>query len=489
MSHDTEAAWATTEIARLIKTAPADYFLSSPPSSADISVIAANEGRAAGWPIADGLIRIEIPDQSKTFDVALEYKRPNEGLHGVLTAIGQSVSYLHKGYDAVCIVIPLSYPSHQEPTNFVNEVLAQCSPDMPIAVFGYDKPDSGLVSPFLNKLTCVRSLNLGADTRGSTQRTISKNSTQWAHVREGSTYPHAFYLYLQSAKLISGLDREPDYDISQNILDAADRLYPSSDPIKALSYTSADDYHNFVWRNYWFTNVLHRENCELFEISGSHRGVAKVPTKILTWDGKPSEYWSPRTDSIKQKCLANIESGDWTEDKAWEEFVKIIRRDAHSKREDLDSGLAAFGFLADDGLPSKYGYNFVDAVTRSGDANSGTPLMIFANQMLTNGKFEAFVHYIHKLTEEKMRNDPFSFFDSPSNRFKSTEYLDYLRSEMVEKLFVLAPSSTRGGVSRKALQGELAILRALGIVGNFRIGLGLEINWSKIQSYLNYLET
>ncbi|MDA9236711.1 hypothetical protein N9O96_03810 [Amylibacter sp.] len=486
MSHDTEAAWATSEIAKLIKKNPVDYFQKSPPSTKDCDTVATNEGRGGGWPIADGLIEIEIPNQNKKYKVALEYKRPNEGLHGILTAMGQAHSYLHKGYDAVCIVIPRIYNSHSAPTDFIDQVLGQCSPDMPIAVFGYDEADPSKMSPFAGKLDYVRKLNLGANTRATSKKIISKTATQWAHVREGSTYPDAFYRYLQSAKLISGYDNEPNYVLPAKLLDAVKRLNSKVDPIKYLSSTSFDDYHNQVWRNYWYENVLYEENCELFTLKGSTRIVAKVPTKILTWDGKPSEYWSAKKNSIKQKCLANIKSGAWTEDKAWEMFAATINRDAHSKREDLDSGLSAFGFLEHDGYPSTKGYAFVDATSRSGDANSGTPLMIFAQQMLTDGNFEAFIHYIHKLSEEAMKNDPYSFFDHKKKKLDSKAYLQYLKDDMINKLYVYRAVKARGGVARGNFQGELAILRALGIVGNFRLGLGLEINWSKMQSYLNY---
>lgn len=32
--------------------------------------------------------------------IALEYKRPNETVHGILTAIGQAFAYISKGYQS-----------------------------------------------------------------------------------------------------------------------------------------------------------------------------------------------------------------------------------------------------------------------------------------------------------------------------------------------------------------------------------------------------
>jgi hypothetical protein len=57
---------------------------------------------------------------------------------------------------------------------------------------------------------------------------------------------------------------------------------------------------------------------------------------------------------------------------------------------------------------------------------------------------------------------------------------------MINKLYVYRAVKARGGKARGHFQGEFSILRALGIVGSYRLGQGLEINWSKMQSYLNY---
>ncbi len=46
--------------------------------------------------------------------------------------------------------------------------------------------------------------------------------------------------------------------------------------------------------------------------------------------------------------------------------------------------------------------------------------------------------------------------------------------------------SPRGGHSRNPFQGEFAILRHLKIVEDFRIGVGLEINWPEIQEAIQY---
>jgi len=63
--------------------------------------------------------------------IALEYKRPNEGLHGVLTALGQSLAYLEKGYNGSVIVIPKEYESHRAPGEHLERVLQKTAPTVP----------------------------------------------------------------------------------------------------------------------------------------------------------------------------------------------------------------------------------------------------------------------------------------------------------------------------------------------------------------------
>ena len=97
MSHDTEAAYASSEVADLIMINQNSYF-GTMGTSGDWSVFAGREG-GHRWPLADGVICAQNTT-STDVNIAFEFKRPNEGVHGILTALGQSYAYLEKGYDA-----------------------------------------------------------------------------------------------------------------------------------------------------------------------------------------------------------------------------------------------------------------------------------------------------------------------------------------------------------------------------------------------------
>ena len=130
MSHDIYANWATTELARLLKSNPTQCFRNGAPDG-EYSIFANREsGRI--WPIPDGRLSLDL--QSNRFEIAIEFKRTNEGLHGILTAIGQSEAYIHesKGYNASIIVIPELYDTHNSPGRYLSQLINYVNPDIPI---------------------------------------------------------------------------------------------------------------------------------------------------------------------------------------------------------------------------------------------------------------------------------------------------------------------------------------------------------------------
>lgn len=79
MSHDVEAAYASSEVAELIMTNQADFFGTMGTPGA-WSVFAGREG-GHQWPLADGVLSAHNP-AADDVAIALEFKRLNEGVHG-----------------------------------------------------------------------------------------------------------------------------------------------------------------------------------------------------------------------------------------------------------------------------------------------------------------------------------------------------------------------------------------------------------------------
>lgn len=97
MSHDTEAAYASSEVAGWIMQNQ-NHYLGNLGTQGTWSVYAGREG-GHQWPLADGVILAQNATHADV-KIAFEYKRPNEGVHGILAALGQSFAYLEKGYNA-----------------------------------------------------------------------------------------------------------------------------------------------------------------------------------------------------------------------------------------------------------------------------------------------------------------------------------------------------------------------------------------------------
>lgn len=484
MSHDIEAAYAASEVVKQILGDPNKFF-ATPPSTS-LSGYAAREGRHS-WPFADGVV--ELVDSTKTYSVAVEFKRPNEGIHGVLTAIGQSHAYLQKGYSGALIVVPDSYAALSSTGTYIKELLNHTSPAQAIGVFTYSKPDLTKTSPFAGCLTLHRDIKIDLTVVPSGTAALGHTETQWAHVREGSTDPDAFFKYLQSVKLLGGGGLPPySPSISPHLAAAVSRLRPGHDPDRYLSNCPGNDLPDRAWRYFWFKYVLHPGAIEGWDqdTSGAYH-VNSTSSLIERSDGAGKKlFFVGRSDSIKNKTVISLNSGSMTLDEAYEALAFNYHSRVHSYREDIDSGCEHLGFVDSEGRLTDEGYRFVDAGERFGDANAGYPRAVFTSAVLIEGGLGAFLHYVYRLSEERFTSDPLSFTTSSRSRleFVSSAYLSWLENEMANNLRVMRKVSARGGATRRPFQAELAILRQLKIARGFRIGLGLEINWPEFQQYL-----
>ncbi len=454
------------------------------PDPPDVTAFASQPG-TTGWPQPDGVVSLESP--SRQLVLAVEYKRPQEGIHGMLTGLGQAHAYLHKGYAGAALVVPTVYPTHSAPGSYLRNVIDMTSPAAPIGVFIYDAPDSSRASPFAGKLACARPFAMRPPgTTAASQIIRARTETQWAHLREGSSTRDGFYRYLQIAKRLP-LDapREPGVQLPRELLEAAARLRSAIDPLKFLSNTADDSPSSLIWRHFWFTWVAHRTALRIWRRRRTGPYVVNDEPTRLTKDDRSGRqiFFAGRSDSIKNRTVESLNSGAMSEDQAWESFAVNVRSRAHSLREDIDSGLAHLGLIEPDGRPSDLGYRFVDVCERSGDPNTGTPAAILGAAILQNGRLGAFLHYVYRASEEVFRENPRAYITTSGGRerFDQSAYLEYLESRLADELKVLRKVPARGGVARRPLQAELALLRHYNFVAGFRFATGLEIDWVRVQ--------
>ena len=498
MSHDIEAAYASSEVADLIMRNQGHFF-GKWGTKGTWSVFAGREG-GHKWPLADGVICAQNTAH-KEINIAFEYKRPNEGVHGILTALGQSFAYLEKGYDASVMVIPDRYSSHSAPGDHVKRVLEATSPDIPISIYTYSPPNLSATRPFLDRLTCVRDISLpdcrninrsseGLSTSGSV-------STLWAHMREGMSHPDAFFRYCQSVKIVSSKgDFLGDVVLPNELFAAVYSIDSKVDPLKYLSNTSGDTISDKAWRYAWFHYYFWNDVMPMY-LSKNPFVVNETQTRIRIDDSTYQSLFSGRTDSIKNKLVDKLNQNSISEEEAWIEYAKKVRSDAHSYREVIDSGLYHIGFLAGDGSLTELGYKFVEACERVGVSYSGIPFEILRASLLQNGQYGAMLHYFYKLSEEKFSQNIFEFSqkDAKGNYvFQSDDYLMWLNDVFANELHLAQKSSERAGGTRKPFQAELATLKKMGFIKTrgrsaaYRVGLGLEIDWPQVESSMLYFQ-
>lgn len=499
MSHDAYAALACTEIAKIIKHNQNNYFANSGATNGWTIGTGREGGRR--WPLADGVISSYHPSIPDDIQIAIEFKRVNEGLHGTLTALGQSLAYLHKGYHASIIVIPKKYSSHETPAEHLKEVLDLTANSMPIGVFGYEEPDlNNSLNPFEGKITCYRLPNLNTQTLTSNVNTSArpKVSTLWAHVREGMSYPDAFYKYCKQVKLVAADPTNRNYALPQPLIDAIQRIKPGVDPLKYLSYTTNDSLLDRAWLNLWFQSYFHQNLIPIFtkDVTTGNYLINDTETLILQNETQYAKIFSGRRDSIKYVLVDQLNNNSINEDQAWEEYAEKVRKGAHSYREVIDSGLYHLNLIDNNGNLTNIGYRFVDEADKESSVYASTSMQILRGTALTYGNFSAFLHYFYQLSEELFKQNPMDFSTihptTKKIKFDNKEYRVTIYTKMRDELSLLLTSSIRSPSNpREPFQAEIPFLKYLDIIPNdrkpFRSGVGLLINWPLIQETIDFM--
>lgn len=130
-----------------------------------------------------------------------------------------------------------------------------------------------------------------------------------------------------------------------------------------------------------------------------------VETRIRIDATTMQKLFSGRKDSIKSKLVENLNViPGYTEDDAWEEYVKKVRKDAHSYREVIDSGLYQIGLIDADSLLTDYGYKYVNACEKAGnDPYNDEPMNILRAVSLQIGRFDVFLYTIYKYSQDRFQ--------------------------------------------------------------------------------------
>ena len=242
---------------------------------------------------------------------------------------------------------------------------------------------------------------------------------------------------------------------------------------------------------------LIRELRPKFIVMENVKGILTLEGGIRIDNENLQGLFSGRDDSIKAKLVNQLNSLSISEDLAWEEYAKKVRKDSHSYREVVDSGLFHIGFLNPEGSLTELGYKFVEACERVGSPYIGIPMEILKAAVLQNGQYGAMLHYFYRLSEEKFESDLFAFSERDSHgnyHFKDQEYLIWLDDYFAHELHISKKSTERAGGTRKPFQAELAFLKKMGFVKTngrsaaYRVGVGLEIDWPQVQNSMLYYQ-
>ena len=319
--HNEEADFAASELARMFAVQTglcyADIREADRPN---VSAFASKEPSNTKWPLADGVI--SLVNQADRDDVALEYKRVTEGVHGLLTAVGQTLAYIDKGYKAAVMVVPREYSSHQRPGEHVLSVFDTNAIDNRIGIFDYSPPDKTSARPFDGKLNCIRPFTIGAPGPGSAQLS-GRTSTQWAHLREGSTTRDVMFCYLKSAvRLSCGGEDQANFDIPAELQSAINRVNPAADVAEFISYTSDNSFNSRVWRDFWFSYIATRDVLTPFVRDGGNYVTPNVFTKTKRDDDRGySQIFEGRANGLKEFLVGKLIRNEITEAQAWESMA------------------------------------------------------------------------------------------------------------------------------------------------------------------------
>ena len=488
MRHDVEAAFAASELADIFDKKQKKMFKRFKRSGT--WMITAGASPDKNWPYPDGVISASNGKENDVH-IALEYKRSNEGMHGILTALGQAFAYISKGYQGTAIVLPDSYPSCSDPAFQIIKFINTANSKAPIGVYTYKSAliTHGSIS-FKENLKERRPLEFYSDTIKKVAGS-SKDSTIWVHFREGSSEYDDIYKYCHTAKQLDGSKPEDftEFPLPIELKDALERMNITNPYVYLSSSVDTPNVKNKIWRAYWFKYMANCGVLQIYDKKDSIYQVHNESSDIKTPSGKDRTFFSKN----KRELVNKLNSGEITEKEAWEQFAKNVNNRAHSYRIDIEAFSRGIGFVNSEFKLTELGFRYVNSCT-SGNPFDDLPKMIFAGACLNNGNMNVFLQFLHRVTEDAFKDDNFKWSSEIKNeigniigyKFNDEKYRDDVESEFI-KLHIIKKSTGRRGEKRPSLKAEVCLLKMLEITdGQYRVGTGLPIDWGKVQAINDY---
>lgn len=493
MDHHVEAALAGSELADLFENNKGMFKIFKSPSPWTVIAKASPD---RNWPYPDGMLTASSVTTSgkisktKEIQIALEYKRPNEGVHGVLTALGQAFAYISKGYQGTVIVIPETYPACQNPAKQIIDFINSANKDASIGVFTYDPKTVIGCKSFKGKLKEERPLKF-KKSRITRVYGASSDSTLWVHFREGSSEFDDIYKYCYEAKQLDESVPESftGYRIPQDLKDALKRKSVGDEYIYLSNSTYSVDAKNRIWRSYWFKYMATEDVLTLFDKSATGAySVHDAKTKIKKLDGTEREFFKV----VKKNIVDELNSKKITEKDAWEIFAEKVHDRAHSYRIDVEAFAYGINFVDEEFKLSELGFRYVNS--SAGDAFDNNTRLIFAGACLYYGNYNVFLQFLYNFTEEELSKDALHWtaakVDKTSGNIIGYTFLNqnyrqdmddkFQNNHLIKKSKVRVTTGT--GNPRPPLKAEFSLMSLLELTeSSGRVGVGVPINWTKVQ--------
>ena len=294
------------------------------------------------------------------------------------------------------------------------------------------------------------------------------------------------YKYCYVAKQLDETKKEKlSYKIPRELVDAVKRL-GASDVYAYLSNSVPEsNTKNRIWRAYWFKYMANSGVLTLYDKVGTVYEVHHKSSSVKTVSGSYRTFFV----KTKKRLVEDLNSGKITENEAWEKFAKNIRDRAHSYRIDVETFTYGIGLVDSEYKLTRLGYRYVNSCVK-GDPFEDFPKKIFAAACLNNGNMNVFLQFFQSVSEEKLSQNALlwskKIVDKNGNivgyKFDDDCYRKEIEDEFIN-LHIIKKVSPRKGRKRPPLKAEICLLKLLGITdGNYRVGAGLPLDWSEIQS-------